>query len=302
MKTLNNKERNIPDFTTEDLIKVGAHIGHRVSARLPKMRPYIYGESNGIHLIDARRTAYSLSKSLNVLYDAAANGQRILFVSTNNKWSDLIAGIAKKSGQYYVTKWRGGMMTNWRTIVSAIKSLKAINKQLESIEKDPSSSDLKKKEVVKLRLKKQKLDKYFVGILNMSGMPDLIVVLSTKDEDLAIKEAKCVGIPVMGICDTNSNPDLADYLIPANDDSLKAFEFLGGLFITSILNGSKEWLGSSKSAVKKPAAKKADEKPASKKPAAKKPATKKAAEKPATKKAAEKPAAKKADKKADEAK
>jgi small subunit ribosomal protein S2 len=237
----NESQVNVASFDINDLLRAGVHYGHRVGARNPKMKHFIYSKSNGVHVIDLRKTMYYMNRALKMLFESAKHGKRILFVSTNAKFEQIIIDIANKCNQYYVCQWKGGMLTNWRTIVSSIKTLKKYNALLEKMNANEESQRVTKKEMLKTQLQRDKLDRSFGGIVNMTGMPDLVVVFSVKDEKLAIAESHCVGIPVVGIVDTNATPLNVTHPIPGNDDSIKAVEFYSKLFVEAVEAGMKEW-------------------------------------------------------------
>jgi small subunit ribosomal protein S2 len=233
---------SIPSFSTEDLMKSGVYFGHRRGARNPKMTPNIYGSSNDIHIIDVRKTHFAMERALEALYNVAKDGKRILFVSTNPKFFNHVKEVAEKCGQYYVRRWRGGMLTNWRTIISSIKTLKKYNQRLERIENGSDDSSYTKKEILQMKLKREKLERSFGGIVDMGRMPDIVVVFSIHSEKMAIAETRCIGTPVIGIADTNSDPTTVKYPIPGNDDSLRSIELYCKLFSDTIISGTKEWL------------------------------------------------------------
>ena len=250
----NSSDKNLgatlPSFTIDDMAKAGVHFGHKTGARNPKARHYIYGEKHKTHLIDLRKSFYGLQKALEVIYDNAKKGKRIVFVSTIEKFEDEVKNVAKKSGQYYICKWKGGILTNWRTTVTSIKTLQKYQRILETAENEEENDQHKytKKELVSIRKKMERLQKSFGGISEMNGMPDLIIVLNIQNEKLAITETRCIGIPVIGIVDTNSDPTLVDYPIAGNDDSIRVIKFYCDLFTEAILNGTRDFL--SKTGVK----------------------------------------------------
>lgn len=234
----------VPSFSMKDMINNGLQFGHRTNAANPQMVFNVYKEVNGIHLIDLNKTSSALKRALYKLYDDAKSKKRILFVSTNLKFRDIVMNAAKSCGQYYVCKWRGGTLTNWRTIVASIRTLKRHNELLESIKQDPTSTTLTKKEILKITKQRNNLDLSFGGIINMAGMPDTIIVLSIHDEKIVIEEAQCVGIPVIGIADTNASIKNINYPIPGNDDSIRAMQYYCNLFVSAIMNGMQDDMNS----------------------------------------------------------
>lgn len=207
-------------FTIRELLESGAHFGHRTMRWNSKMAPYIYGSRNGIHIIDLTQTAILLNESIRILMEVAKKKGKILFVCTKKQGSQSIKELAENNNQFYVNhKWLGGMLTNWKTVSQSIKKIRFIESQLE----DENSKLLKKEQVV-LNKHKEKLVDNFGGIRSMGSLPDLLFVIDTVKESLAINEARSLGIPVMAIVDTNSNPDIIDYPIPGNDDSIKAIQ------------------------------------------------------------------------------
>ncbi|MBL0725796.1 MAG: 30S ribosomal protein S2 [Alphaproteobacteria bacterium] len=241
-----NDSLSSPQFTISDMMRAGVHFGHRLGARNPKVKHYLYGEVNKTHIIDVRKSYYALQKALDVIKDSASKGKRIVFVSTVERFEEQVKDVAAKSAQYYVRSWKGGMLTNWRTTVASIKTLHHYDRILASAikddESDTSQQKYTKKELVQIRKKRNRLHKSFGGIADMDGMPDLMVVLSVHAERLAITETLCIGTPVIGIVDTNSDPTLVQYPIPGNDDSLRVMKFYCNLFVESILEGTKQFV------------------------------------------------------------
>lgn len=238
--------QSIVSFSVEDILRAYAHWGHRVNARNPKMSHNIICAKNKIHVIDPRKTLIAMNKAVVKIYDDAKARKNILFVSTNPKFKDYVVEAAEKSGQHYVCQWCCGMMTNWRTIVASIKTLKKYNDTLDKISKQ-AEDDVKmtKKEIGVLQKKRNALHKKFGGITKMGGMPDLIVVMSARNDDMAIREAQCVGVPVIAICDTDSSTDNIACPIPGNDDSIKSIRFYLDIFVEAILAGIKDDIKSS---------------------------------------------------------
>ncbi|MDR2077385.1 MAG: 30S ribosomal protein S2 [Rickettsiales bacterium] len=207
-------------LTIRKMLEAGVHFGHRTMRWNPKMAPYIYGVRNKIHIIDLTQTIILISESMRILGEIVKKRGRILFVCTKKQGAETVKKLAEDNGQFYVThKWLGGMLTNWKTVSQSIKKIKYIENQLAE-----ENSKLLKKEQVVLSKSLEKLNNSFGGIKTMGAVPDMLFVIDTVKESLAINEAKSLGIPVMAIVDTNSNPDVIDYPIPGNDDSIKAIE------------------------------------------------------------------------------
>lgn len=238
--------RKLPSITISELIEAGVHFGHKTMRWNPKMSSYLYGIKDGIHIIDLQQTLPLLHVALEKLYDVAKNNGRILFVGTKMQASDIVAEEAKRCGQYYVNhRWLGGTLTNWPTINNSIKKLRDLEKSLvDADSEDEVSSKLKfnKKERLDITRKIEKLEKSLGGIREMGGVPDLIFIIDTNMEDLAIQEATKLGIPVIAILDSNSNPDNITYPIPGNDDATRSLKLYCRLVTDSILYGIQESL------------------------------------------------------------
>ncbi len=230
------KTENLPTFSIKQLLEAGVHFGHKTMRRNPKMARYVYANRNNISIIDLSQTANMLHKAMAVAKDVAKNNGRILFIATKRQASDVVAFEAKRCGQYYVNqRWLGGMLTNWKTVSQSIKTLKKIEEQLASDE-----IGLNKKEKLVLERKRQKLESALGGIKNIGGYPDLIFVIDIYKEALAIAEAKKLGVPIMAVVDTNTNPDPVTYKIPGNDDSVKAIKLYCRLISDAIIAGIRE--------------------------------------------------------------
>jgi small subunit ribosomal protein S2 len=224
----------MPDFTMRQLLEAGAHFGHQAHRWNPKMASYIFGTRNNIHIIDLSQTVPALSRALQAVSDTVAKGGRVLFVGTKRQASDAIAQSAKRSAQYYVnSRWLGGMLTNWKTVSNSISRLRKVDEMLAA----GNQSGLTKKERLLLSRERDKLEKALGGIKDMGGTPDLLFVIDTNKEQLAIKEAKRLGIPVAAIVDTNSDPDGITYPVPANDDASRAIELYCDLIARSAIDG-----------------------------------------------------------------
>ncbi|WP_341758917.1 30S ribosomal protein S2 [Candidatus Tisiphia endosymbiont of Ptychoptera albimana] len=226
-----------------ELLDAGVHFGHKTSRWNPKMAPYIYGIRDDIHVIDLQQTAALMQMALNVIYETVKKNGKILFVSTKIQASDIIAEYTEKCGQYYVNhRWLGGMLTNWGTISASIKTLDNLEKILENEEE---YSVYTKKEILEMTRKKDKLLKSLGGIRHIGTKPNLLVVIDTNKEHLAIQEAVKLGIPIIAIVDTNSNPDNIDHPIPGNDDAIRSIRLYCSLFADAVLAGIEEALAAS---------------------------------------------------------
>jgi small subunit ribosomal protein S2 len=223
----------VPEFTMRQLLEAGVHFGHQTHRWNPKMKNYIYGSRNGIHIIDLAQTVPLLHQALLVVTETVAKGGRVLFVGTKRAASEQIADAAKRSAQYYVNaRWLGGMLTNWKTISNSIKHLRQID---ETIAKEDVG--LTKRELLHLSREKEKLDKALGGIKDMGGTPDLLFVIDTNKEQLAIKEANRLGIPVIAVIDTNSDPAGITHPIPGNDDAGRAVALYCDLVARACIEG-----------------------------------------------------------------
>jgi len=224
----------LPEFTMRQLLEAGAHFGHRQQRWNPKMAPYIYGSRNDIHIIDLTQTVPLLHQALVTLRDVAAGGGRILFVGTKRQASDPVAAAAKRCAQYYVNhRWLGGTLTNWQTISNSIKRLRSIEETLSSAQ----GSGLTKKELLGLLRERDKLERSLGGIKEMGGLPNMLFVIDTNKEEIAVAEAKKLGIPVTAILDSNSNPDGIAHPIPGNDDAARALVLYCDLVARAIIDG-----------------------------------------------------------------
>lgn len=223
------------EITIQELLDAGVHYGHVTRKWNPKMGPYIFGKRNGIHIIDLSQTLPMLNNALEAIKNVTSNYGRILFVATKNQASELIKEAATKCGQYYVNhRWLGGMLTNWQTIKQSIKKMK----DLENIIANPA--DLTKKEITLLKKNLDKLESAIGGIRNMGGRPDLIIVIDTNREKIAVKEACKLGVPVVAVIDSDANPDNIKYIVPGNDDATKAIELYCNLFAEAALEGLQQ--------------------------------------------------------------
>ena len=223
----------LPDFTMRGLLEAGAHFGHQSHRWNPKMAPYIFGARNNIHIIDLAQTVPLLHQALKAVSDTVAKGGRVLFVGTKRQAQDEIADAARRSAQYYVnSRWLGGMLTNWKTISASIQRLRKVDEILNG-----GAQGLTKKERLMMSREREKLEKALGGIKDMGGTPDLIFVIDTNKEQLAIKEANRLNIPVAAILDTNCNPDGITFPIPGNDDAGRAIALYCDLIARAAIDG-----------------------------------------------------------------
>jgi small subunit ribosomal protein S2 len=222
----------------EDMIQSGMHFGHFTREWNPRMAPYIYGERNGRHILDLVQSHYLLNQVLQFLQESAAQGKTFLFVGTKKQAAPLIAKTALASNSYYVNqRWLGGMLTNWRTIQKSLEKLQ----EYRDAEKNGDWDLLKKQEVSRKRREQQRLEKYLGGLENMSRLPGVVIIIGQSEEIHAVKECRQLGIPTVTILDTNCDPTLADWFIPANDDSVSALRLLLNSFESSIIQGQKRY-------------------------------------------------------------
>lgn len=228
----------LPQFSMRDLLEAGVHYGHKTMRWNPRMAPFLFGSRNGIHIIDLQQTVPLLHQALKVVYEVVKANGRVLFVGTKRQASDPIAEAAKRCGQYYVNhRWLGGMLTNWSTVSQSIKTLREIEAQLSD-----ENVGLTKKEKLGLSRQHEKLKRSLGGIMDMGGKPDLLFIIDTNKESLAMAEAKKLGIPVIAVLDSNSNPEGVDFAIPGNDDATRAIELYCRLISDSALLGIQEGL------------------------------------------------------------
>jgi small subunit ribosomal protein S2 len=224
---------SLPDFTMRQLLESGAHFGHQSHRWNPKMAPYIYGSRNSIHIIDLAQTVPLLHQALKLVSDSVAKGGRVLFVGTKRQAAQEIADSAKRCAQYFVnSRWLGGTLTNWKTISASISRLRKLDEQLGE-----GAKGLTKKERLILTREREKLEKALGGIKDMGGTPDLVFVIDTNKEALAIKEANRLKIPVIAIIDTNSDPDGVAHPIPGNDDASRAIQLYCDLIARAAIDG-----------------------------------------------------------------
>jgi len=226
------------------LIDAGVHFGHQSHRWNPKMKPYLFGVRNGIHIIDLQQTVPLLHNALGFLYDIASNGGKILFVGTKRQAQEPIKQLAIDAKQYFVVhRWPGGMLTNWETISKSIKQLKELEAKLD--EKNDEIKTFTKKEVLNFQRKKDKLELALGGIKDMGGIPDVIVIFDTNKEKIALQEAKMLNIPIVAIIDSNSNPEDINYPIPGNDDATRAINTFCDLISNTIQSGVNNYSNNS---------------------------------------------------------
>jgi len=207
-----------PVVTMQQLLEAGAHFGHQTHRWNPRMKPYIFGDRNGVHIIDLSQSVPLFARALEFVSQAVARGGKVLFVGTKRQAQDAVAEAARASGQHFVNhRWLGGMLTNWKTISNSIKRFKSLEEQLSG-----DTAGLTKKEVLQLTRERDKLEKSLGGIRDMGGLPDVMFVIDSNKEELAIKEANVLGIPVVAILDSNSNPQGIAFPVPGNDDAARA--------------------------------------------------------------------------------
>jgi len=222
----------------KQLLEAGVHFGHHVSRWNPKMKKFIFGERSNIYIIDLEKTVGFLNMARDFVKDLASKGETVLFVGTKRQAQDLILAEAQRSGMYYIKdRWLGGTLTNFKTIRNSIKRLELI----EAMQKDGTFEAITKKEKAILTKEMDKLKKNLQGIVNMKKMPGALFIVDAKKEDIAVKEARKLGIPIVAIIDTNADPDLIDYPIPANDDAMRSIKLLTGLITDSIVEGRKQF-------------------------------------------------------------
>ncbi|TAH32709.1 MAG: 30S ribosomal protein S2 [Alphaproteobacteria bacterium] len=222
------------DFTMRQLLEAGVHFGHHTRRWNPKMKEYIFGERNNVHVINLEKTVPMLHAALKAVRDTVAGGGRVLFVGTKRTAQEPVAEVAKRCGQFYVNhRWLGGMLTNWKTVSQSIKYLKELEEKLAK----PEAAGLTKREILGLQREYEKLEKALGGIKTMGGLPDILFVIDTNKEEIAIAEARRLNIPVVAIVDTNCNPDGINFMVPGNDDAMRAINLYCELFGQAVLDG-----------------------------------------------------------------
>ncbi len=230
----------LPDYSMRQLLEAGVHFGHQTHRWNPKMAPYIFGARNNIHIIDLAQTVPLLHKALQSVSDTVSRGGRVLFVGTKRQASEIIADAANRSAQYYVNaRWLGGMLTNWKTISNSIQRLRKLDELLSG-----EAQGFTKKERLNLQRERDKLDRALGGIKDMGGVPDMIFIIDTNKESIAIDEAKRLGIPVVAVVDSNCDPSLIDFPIPGNDDAARAISLYCDLVARAAVDGIARQQGS----------------------------------------------------------
>jgi small subunit ribosomal protein S2 len=223
----------LPDFSMRQLLEAGVHFGHQPHLWNPKMAQYIFGTRNGIHVLDLSQTVPLLHQALVKVSDVVAAGGRVLFVGTKRQASDIIADAAQKSAQYYINhRWLGGTLTNWKTVSNSIKRLKNLDDILKG-----ETQGLTKKELLHMTRERTKLDQALGGIKDMGGLPDLLFVIDTNREAIALAEARKLNIPIVAVIDSNCDPDSADFRIPGNDDAGRAIALYCDLVARAVIDG-----------------------------------------------------------------
>lgn len=227
----------LPDFTMRQLLEAGVHFGHQAHRWNPKMKHFIYGERSNIHIMDLSKTVPLLHQALVKVRDTVAKGGRVLFVGTKRQAAEPVAEAAGRCAQYYMNhRWLGGTLTNWSTVSNSIKRLS----ELEDILSKDSHSGLTKKELLNFEREREKLDRALGGIRSMGGLPDLMFVIDTNKEQIAVREARKLGIPVVAVVDTNCDPDDVDFPFPGNDDATRALSLYCNLVADAVLDGLAE--------------------------------------------------------------
>ncbi len=223
----------MPEFTLRQLLEAGVHFGHHTRRWNPRMGPFIFGVRNQVHIIDLQQTVPMLDRALRAVRDVVAGGGRVLFVGTKRAAAEYVADSAKRCGQYYVNhRWLGGMLTNWKTITGSIKRLRQIDEMLSG-----DIQGLTKKEVLEVTRDRDKLERALGGIKEMGGLPDILFIVDTNKEKLAVEEATKLGIPVVAVLDSNSDPSGVTFPIPGNDDAIRAITLYCDLVAGAVLDG-----------------------------------------------------------------
>ncbi|MBX5453692.1 MAG: 30S ribosomal protein S2 [Acidobacteriia bacterium] len=231
----------MPEVTLRQLLEAGVHFGHHTRRWNPRMAPYLFGVRNQVHIIDLEQTLPLLERALRAIRDIVAAGGRVLFVGTKRAAADIVAEAARRCGQYYINhRWLGGTLTNWKTITASIKKLREIEERLAG-----ETQGLTKKEILQLTRRKEKLERALGGIKEMGGLPDILFVIDTNKEKLAVAEAVKLGIPVAAVLDSNSDPEGITYPIPGNDDAIRAITLYCDLVAAAALEGISAELAAS---------------------------------------------------------
>jgi len=224
------------EITMKELLEAGVHFGHQTHRWNPKMKEYIFGERNGIYIIDLQKTLKMFKEASKFVQDLATDGKIVLFVGTKRQAQDVISEEAQKCGMFYINqRWLGGLLTNWVTVQKSVKRLK----ELDDMATDGRYELLPKKEVIKLERERKHLQANLAGIKNMSRLPDAIFVIDSNKEQIAVREARKLGIPVVAVVDTNCDPSEVDYVIPGNDDALRAIRLFAAKIADSVIEGAQ---------------------------------------------------------------
>jgi len=235
-RRLNLKEDLKPmnQITMKDLLSAGVHFGHQTSKWNPKMKPYIFGARNGIYIVDLQKTVKMAQRAFEYIRDEVANGKQIIFVGTKTQAKDVVKEEAQRCGAYYITnRWLGGLLTNFKTIRRGIERLE----EIEKMNTDGVFNLLSKKEVSKLEKERGKLDQSFCGIRNMKKLPELMFIIDPSSENIAVSEAKKLGLPIVALVDTNCDPDPIDYVVPGNDDAIKSIKLFSSYAAEAVAEG-----------------------------------------------------------------
>lgn len=228
----------MPDFSMRQLLEAGVHFGHNTRRWNPQMEPYIFGVRNRVHILDLQQTVPMMHAALAAVREITARGGRVLFVGTKRQASEIVSEAAGRCGQYYVNhRWLGGMLTNWKTITASIKRLHELDEMLNSVE---VAEGLTKKELLNLTRERDKLDRSLGGIKDMAGLPDMLFVIDTNKEELAVAEAEKLGIPVVAVIDSNSSPNGITFPIPGNDDAIRSIALYCDLVAAAVLDGLQQ--------------------------------------------------------------
>jgi small subunit ribosomal protein S2 len=228
----------LPDFSMRQLIEAGAHFGHNTRRWNPKMKPFLFGVRDGVHIIDLQQSVPMLQRAMQAIHDVTAAGGRVLFVGTKRQAQELVKEYAERCGQYFVNhRWLGGTLTNWKTVSQSIKRLKDLEARLAD---EQQLHGLTKKEQLELAREQEKLNRSLGGIKDMGGLPDILFVIDTNKESIAVNEARVLGIPVVAILDSNSDPANITYPVPGNDDAIRAIKLYCELVANTVLTGIKD--------------------------------------------------------------
>lgn len=233
----------MPQFTIRDMLEAGVHFGHRTHRWNPKMQDFIFGDRNGIHIMDLQQTVPLMFRAMGLVRTTVANGGRVMFVGTKRQAQDIVAEAAQRSGMFYMNhRWMGGTLTNWKTVSNSIRRMLELEEMFTN--KEETMSHRTKKEQLMMEREYTKLKRALGGVDKMGGIPDVVVVMDVNKDRIAVEEANCLGIPVIGILDSNSNPDGIDFPIPGNDDSTRALKLYTRLLSDAILDGISQQMSS----------------------------------------------------------